>query len=265
MNTTDLYRKLHTGNLGDVAFYERVCQGATRILELGCGWGRISLPLAQAGLDVVGVDNEPQFVAWAREALEKTSLPRGSARFVVADAAHLPSDFLEAHQSSFDRVLFPYNTIYALGGSAELARALCDARACLREDGELWLDVYDVDELHDALLSGEELPPDDDEPVASFRDGDASIFVTEKTEFAPRSNSLTVDYEAKHEQNIVARLSMVHHYLPQDGLIPLLEQSGFSVLVRTLGFPTPDDPEVQEDLHDTFGAQWVIGAVRSPA
>ena len=46
----------------DVAFWQRVAKGAKgRVLELGCGTGRISLPLARAGIPIVGIDrSEPQ-------------------------------------------------------------------------------------------------------------------------------------------------------------------------------------------------------------
>ena len=45
----------------DVAFWQRAAKDAKgRVLELGCGTGRISLPLARAGIRVVGIDrSEP--------------------------------------------------------------------------------------------------------------------------------------------------------------------------------------------------------------
>ena len=49
----------------DVAFWRRVAKGAKgRVLELGCGTGRISLPLARAGIPIVGIDrSEPMLGA----------------------------------------------------------------------------------------------------------------------------------------------------------------------------------------------------------
>src|SRR6476469_7336363 len=51
----------------DVAFWSRVAARARgAVLELGCGTGRISLPLARAGVRLVGVDRSEQMLARAR-------------------------------------------------------------------------------------------------------------------------------------------------------------------------------------------------------
>src|SRR5262245_35861790 len=41
----------------DVPFWRRLTMGARgRVLELGCGTGRVSRPLARAGVSLVGID-----------------------------------------------------------------------------------------------------------------------------------------------------------------------------------------------------------------
>jgi len=42
-----------------------------KLLELGCGAGRIALPLAQPGFDVVGLDNQPEMLQKAEERRQK--------------------------------------------------------------------------------------------------------------------------------------------------------------------------------------------------
>lgn len=45
---------------GDVAFYRELARASGGpVLELGCGTGRTLLPIAQAGIDCVGVDASP--------------------------------------------------------------------------------------------------------------------------------------------------------------------------------------------------------------
>jgi ubiquinone/menaquinone biosynthesis C-methylase UbiE len=59
---------------GDVAFYERVAgQTGGPVLELACGTGRIALPLAEAGLQVTGVDRSEAMLAIARRKLATAS------------------------------------------------------------------------------------------------------------------------------------------------------------------------------------------------
>jgi ubiquinone/menaquinone biosynthesis C-methylase UbiE len=52
---------------GDVAFYGYLARGSGGgVLELACGTGRIALALAEAGLDVTGVDISEGMLSVAR-------------------------------------------------------------------------------------------------------------------------------------------------------------------------------------------------------
>jgi SAM-dependent methyltransferase len=58
------------GDDEDVGFYLSLSRklAPRKVLELGCGTGRITLPLAQLGFDVVGLDNQS-------EMLQRTGAP----------------------------------------------------------------------------------------------------------------------------------------------------------------------------------------------
>ena len=75
----------------DVGFYRRMsaeCPGP--ILDLGCGTGRITIPLAHEGLDVTGLDLSNEMVARA-----KAKDPDADVQWLVADARdfHLAKKF----------------------------------------------------------------------------------------------------------------------------------------------------------------------------
>src|SRR5918995_360141 len=58
----------------DVAFWRRLAaEHPGRILELGCGTGRIAIPLLRAGAAIVGIDLVPDLPRW-REYDRKVSL-----------------------------------------------------------------------------------------------------------------------------------------------------------------------------------------------
>jgi SAM-dependent methyltransferase len=61
-------------------------EAGERVLDVGCGPGRHALALARRGIEVVGVDLSPDFIALARDAAAAESLP---ARFEVADVRDL--------------------------------------------------------------------------------------------------------------------------------------------------------------------------------
>jgi len=54
----------------DISFYVQEAKKAgSPVLELACGTGRVTIPVAQAGLDVVGIDNSPAMLEQFRQRL----------------------------------------------------------------------------------------------------------------------------------------------------------------------------------------------------
>lgn len=76
----------------DVAFWRGVAQrlaAGGRTLELGCGTGRVLLPLAKAGVRIVGIDRSEPMLSRARMRLHRLRTPV-SASIVRGDIRQLP-------------------------------------------------------------------------------------------------------------------------------------------------------------------------------
>lgn len=136
-----LYSALHAGNQGDVEFYLRACKGARKVLEYGCGSGRIALCLAERGHTVIGVDLDSALLQLARERQSQREAELGHA---------LPVEFIEGDMTTFskrgcDRVLIPYSALWCLIGTQAKRKCLRKARASLTPGGQLVFDVYDAD------------------------------------------------------------------------------------------------------------------------
>lgn len=133
------YDHVATGVIGDVAFYvaEAVASGSP-VLELGCGTGRILLPVAEAGVDVVGVDASADMLAIAREKLA-ASRPdvQRRARLMHGDMR----DF-ELGQS-FPLATIPYRAFLHNLSVDDQLRTLTRVRRHLADDGRLILNVFD--------------------------------------------------------------------------------------------------------------------------
>src|SRR5215470_3017997 len=79
----------------DVGFWQRLAAKADgRVLELGCGTGRVAIPLAKSGVDLVGVDrSQPmlgQAVVRALRSSRAASPEYRAPAFVRADIRDLP-------------------------------------------------------------------------------------------------------------------------------------------------------------------------------
>ena len=73
--------------LDDVDFYINLAEiGGGSVLELGVGSGRAAIPIAQAGFDVVGIDESQSMLDAARKLLERVKLPRkGKLELIEGD------------------------------------------------------------------------------------------------------------------------------------------------------------------------------------
>jgi SAM-dependent methyltransferase len=103
----------------DIGFYLSLSRrlAPRKVLELGCGTGRITLPLAQIGFDVVGLDNQPEMLRKAEERrLQSSSEIRQRLVFIEGDMRTW------AAQSDFDLILIPCSSIsHVLGLEDQLA------------------------------------------------------------------------------------------------------------------------------------------------
>lgn len=97
----------------------------SQVLDIGCGAGRTTVPLAQMGYRVLGIDLSPAMVTRAR------AISAGmGARYEVMDAAQL-----QLPDGSFDCALFSYNGIELLPGKEGKRRAIREVHRVLRPGG----------------------------------------------------------------------------------------------------------------------------------
>src|SRR6266540_3380666 len=74
----------------DVPFWRNLAHHiGGRVLELGCGTGRLSIPLGRTGVDVVGIDRSAPMLARAHQRVRRGRLER-RVRLVRGDIRHLP-------------------------------------------------------------------------------------------------------------------------------------------------------------------------------
>ncbi len=119
------------------------CRTGDPILELGCGTGRVLLPLAQAGYRVFGVDISAAMLARARAKANQSGLVR-RVHLIQSNATTL------ALARTFSLILYAANSFMHHTTQQEQCHVLARLRDHLRPGGLLILDLFNPD-MHDMV------------------------------------------------------------------------------------------------------------------
>ena len=135
------YDDFAAGVAGDVAFYVAQARAAgSPVLELGCGTGRILFPVAQAGIEIVGLDASRHMLAIAENKL--TASPPDVRRCVRLIAGDM-REFALAQR--FALVVIPYRAFLHNLQPDDQLRTLTCVREHLVAGGRLVFNVFDPD------------------------------------------------------------------------------------------------------------------------
>lgn len=113
------------------------CEPGADILDAPCGYGRHTIPLAQAGYHVVGVDRSPVLLEEARRRAGDGEWPR----WVHADHRELPLE-----DASFDAVFCLFSSLGYRGEDGD-ARTLAEFHRVLLPGGRLVVETMHRDRL----------------------------------------------------------------------------------------------------------------------
>ncbi|NMB75690.1 MAG: class I SAM-dependent methyltransferase [Myxococcales bacterium] len=205
----------------DVGFYlSRARAAAGRVLELGCGTGRVLLPLARAGLPIDGLDSSEPML----EALRRVG-PPSSTRLHLADMRdfELPE--------SYRLVIAPLNALMHLLCDDDLRACLRCVRRCLAPGGRLLFDVHNpIPEL---------LRPSPPEGTALRNLVIAGEWFAQREFFSYDDTQRIGDIVYRFEplrggESLSTRLRL--RYYPPEALDALLAEEGFALRSRQGGF-----------------------------
>ena len=103
------------------------------VLELACGTGRLTIPIAQSGVEIVGLDLSPSMLAHAR---------------TKAKAAGVEIEFVEGDCRSFDLgrkfglIFMAFNSMQHLHDYVSLSALFANVRRHMAEGGRFVFDVF---------------------------------------------------------------------------------------------------------------------------
>jgi SAM-dependent methyltransferase len=189
----ELYDIVHADYDDDITFYvEEAIQANGPCLELGCGTGRVLLPVAEAGAAVVGLDTSQPMLARARrkvqalplEVRQRITLVRGDMRTV-----DLPARFA--------LIYAPFRAFLHLLQVEDQITTLRNIHRHLEPGGRLALNFFDPSLEYIAAHSG---------PIGG------ALHATGETFHDPHNNHLLVEYATVHYNQHLQRIDQYFVY-----------------------------------------------------
>lgn len=241
------YDRLFTGanRAPDLPFWTaQARQYGDPVLELGCGTGRVAIPLASEGFRVTGIDNSE---AMLREAGRKSV------------AANVDVQWLEADMRDFDLgteyalIIIPNNALGHLLHVNDFEACLASVRRHLAPAGKFVIDVF-VPKME--LLINK---PGERSPFSEYDDpdGHGRIVVTESYVYEPDTQikRITTWHPIPGTDEEIAGELNIRMYFPQE-LDALIKYNGFAIDSKFGDYEqTPFGPESEKQIIICSAAQ----------
>ncbi|MCA9949654.1 MAG: class I SAM-dependent methyltransferase [Anaerolineales bacterium] len=203
------------------------------ILELGCGSGRLLLPLVEAGFHVTGLDNSAAMLTRARERLLTLPLEaQNRTRLIETDMLCWQNDGMQ-----FMLIIIPYNTLMHFNPQ-QIQKLFSLIHNWLGENGRLFIDLENPFLLansvvqNEFLLEDEFVDPETNETVQQFShttlDADVQQLHVEWKYVAVSSASTEQRRSGRNPHS--TQVAMTYHYRFPHQLEMALTQAGLRLM-----------------------------------
>jgi len=233
----ELYDLIYA-DVADIIFWQHLAEESTPgpLLELGCGTGRLMIPLARQGHEVVGLDLAPHMLARCRAKLEAESSEIRER--VTAQQADMTSFELNRQ---FAMVYCPFGSFHHLRTVEQQLSCLEHARAHMKPGARLVLDLINPDPAPTSAHAHASDPGDDPLVLDSSTVGTvgwtngrrvSSSARVVSTERSQQCNDCEVTYEVLEPDGSVRRLSETFpmRFVFRFELEHLLARCGFRIV-----------------------------------
>jgi SAM-dependent methyltransferase len=219
----------------DHAYWETVIQETAprRILELACGTGRVTIPMARLGVadEIVALDASAPFLGRMRERLAaENEAVRGAVTVVEGDMRRPAVD------GEFDLIMVPFNSLAYLIEREDRVACLDAVRSLLAPDGTFAFDLTQprFDFLSESLNPCPPLRVDVDHSAADhgvtrFLRTYSDVYDS-RTQTLRSTNRYEIHYASGRIEHRIGDLDW-HMYFPEE-LALLLEAAGLRVTER---------------------------------
>jgi SAM-dependent methyltransferase len=210
------YRELRD----DITFYLKQAEKyGEPILELACGTGRITIPLAEMGYEITGLDISAPMLKLAKTKANEIGV---NVEWVKADCR----DF--RFEKKFNLIIFPFSSIAHLHDLVSINRCFSCVKEHLTDEGMFIIDYFNP--RLDYLLRD----PKEQRSIVSYPDPDGrgivEILETNIYDAANQINRIKWVFKIGESKEIEKKLYMRIFY-PKE-LDALLELNGFEIMAK---------------------------------
>ena len=233
----------------DVRFYVEEARRANGpVLELGAGTGRVALPVAESGVEIVAVEPVPAMRAHAKE--KRSSLPSSLARNLSLRAGDMRSVRLRRR---FPLIIAPFNVFMHLYTRADVERALTTVRQHLAPGGRFIFDVL-MPDLRAMVRDPGRLyrAPAVTHPVSQQR---YDYFEAFSYDALRQVQLVSMVFQSQQDLSDLRSLPLSQRQFFPEELLALLHYNGFAVDARYGGF-------AREPLRDESDSQILVTRAR---
>ena len=147
----DVYDSVYSYVREDIPFYvDAAREPGSPVLELGCGTGRVAIPVAEAGIDVVGLDSSDPMLDVARRKARHLASESGTLTLVRADMR----DFALGPEKKFNLVIIPFRGFLSLLTVEDQTKTLLSIKRHLAPGGRLIFNIF-VPDLNMLVQEGD--------------------------------------------------------------------------------------------------------------
>lgn len=145
----DIYDSVYSYVRDDIPFYVEEAQDAGGpVLELGCGTGRIAIPIVKAGVEVVGLDFSEAMLDVARRKAARLSKGAASLTLIRADMQDFSLD------QKFRLAIIPFRGFQSLLTVTDEIETLLNIKRHLAPGGRLVFNIF-VPDLNMMVQEGD--------------------------------------------------------------------------------------------------------------
>jgi SAM-dependent methyltransferase len=210
----------NTSVQADLPFYLKEAKKAKGpVLELACGTGRLTIPIACSGVDITGVDISEPMLSRARD---KAAFAGANAVFIRADIRFFRL------KTKFKFIFIPFNSMQHLHDRVSLERFFSRVKAHLAPGGRFILDVFNPNP-HFLVRD-----PDEFIPIGCYKDPATGrdILVNESYSYDKAAQAARPVWHYKcARRNMGAKKLNMRCFFPLE-LEMLLHYNGFAIKAK---------------------------------